>query len=98
MRSRDVVEPEAWPDQLPPFLDDAVEFDMDGMLWVRRTTAARAPATYDVINSRGKRAFSVVLPSDRRIVGFGDRTVLVAHTDEDGLEHLERYENPASPN
>ena len=96
MRKQKVAEPDNWPDFLPPFLDDAVRFDGEGRIWVQRTTAARAPATYDVIDRNAERIMTVVLEPESRVVGFGRAVVLVARVDGDGFEHLEMFTNPAA--
>lgn len=87
-------EPAEWPEELPPFLMDAVRFAPDGNLWVERTTAARAPQTFDVIDRSGRVASHVVLPAKSRLVGFGKASVYIVRIDEDDLEHLERHMLP----
>jgi hypothetical protein len=82
----------SWPDLLPPFLLDAVEFDLDGNLWVRRTGAAGAPPAYDLFNRAGILTQRVVLPARTRLVGFGrDRAVYLVRLDDVDLEYLERH-------
>ncbi|HLG05105.1 MAG TPA: hypothetical protein VI383_03065 [Gemmatimonadales bacterium] len=83
-----------WPETLPPFLPDAIAFASDGMLWIRRTTAARAPAEFDLVDGHGKVATKVRLPPRTRLVGFGSRTVYLVRVDNDDLEYLERYRLP----
>jgi hypothetical protein len=89
-------EPASWPEYLPPFLTQATIFATDGMLWVRRTTPADDPPTYDVIDPNGRVAMRVLLPQKSRVVGFGNGTVYVARSDEDDLQYLQRYRLPAS--
>lgn len=84
-------EPRSWPDELPPFLGDALQFAPDGNLWVERTTPAGVPQTFDVIDRSGKVASRVVLPAKARLVGFGKGCVYVVRIDDDDLERLERH-------
>ena len=89
---REVQDPADWPEYLPPFLDDALEFDPDGTLWVRRTGPAGAAPTYDVINAEGRVTRQVEFPPRTRLVGFGaNGAVYVARSDEFDLEYLQRY-------
>jgi hypothetical protein len=90
-------EPSEWPEYLPPFLPQAVTFASDGMLWVRRTTPADDPPTYDVVDPSGRVTMRVKLAPRSRVVGFGNGTVYVARSDEDDLQYLQRFRLPASP-
>jgi hypothetical protein len=92
--SRPVVEPAAWPEYLPPFLTGAVRFAPDGMLWVERTTAAGAPATFDIIDFRGRLVLKVVFPPRTRLAGFGANTIYAVRRDSDDLEYLQKYDLP----
>jgi hypothetical protein len=91
---RPLREPEQWPKLLPPFLPDAVWFASDGRLWVRRTTAAGAPPSFDLIDRAGAVVTRLQLPPRTRVVGFGRNTVYLARIDDDDLEYLERYRLP----
>lgn len=91
----DIQEPATWPDYLPPFLANAAIFAPDGRLWLRRTTAANAPPTYDVIDGNGRVVERVVLPQRSRVVGFGNGSVYVTRSDEDDLQYLQRFTLPA---
>ena len=88
---RDVQDPAEWPEYMPPFLSGAVSFAEDGTLWVRRTTPAGEPPTFDVIDGSGRVVQRVILPKKARLVGFGNGTVYVARVDEDDLQYLQRY-------
>ncbi len=91
---RKVEEPASWPEFMPPFLGRALRFAPDGMLWVKRTGPADAPPTYDVISQSNGLTMRVVLPRKSRIVGFGANGVIyVARTDDDDLQHLQRFRN-----
>lgn len=95
MLRRPFREPSEWPDVLPPFLATAVvQFDVDGDLWIERTTDAGAPAAYDVIRRDGSVRGHVVLPAGRRLAGFGREDVYLVRRDEFDLEYLERYRRP----
>jgi hypothetical protein len=86
---------EDWPDELPPFLANAAVFAPDGMLWVRRTTAAGEPATHDVIDPSGRVVQKVVLEKRAKLLGFGKSSVYVLRVDEDDLQYVQRYALPA---
>ena len=89
-----VPEPSKWPEYLPPFMPDAVRFASDGMLWIRRTTGAGAPATFDIIDAQGRVAAKLELPTRTRLVGFGNGTIYLARTDDQEMEYLDRYRLP----
>jgi hypothetical protein len=84
-------EPDNWPDVLPPFLRAAPVFASDGMLWVKRTVPADAPASYDVIDRTGSLVHRVILPPRTRLLGFGKGTVYLVRVDEDDLQYVQRY-------
>ena len=88
---KNVQDPPDWPEYMPPFLANAVSIANDGTLWVKRTTVAGAPPTYDLIDGAGKVAQHVVLPKRSKLVGFGNGTVYLVRIDEDDLEYLQRY-------
>jgi hypothetical protein len=85
---------EAWPDELPPFLTNAAVFAPDGMLWVRRTTAAGEPPTHDVIDPAGRVVQKVALAKRAKLLGFGKSSVYVLRVDEDDLQYVQRYALP----
>ncbi len=94
-RSRSkVVEPTEWPDELPPFLRNAVRFAPDGTLWIERAVAAGQPATFDLINPQGAITRRVVLPRQTRLVGFGVDAVYTVRIDADDLEYLQKHPLP----
>jgi hypothetical protein len=88
---RNVQDPPDWPEYMPPFLTNAVSFANDGTLWVKRTTVAGAPPTYDLIDGAGRVTQHVVFPKRTKLVGFGNGTVYLVRLDEDDLEYLQRY-------
>ena len=88
---RKVEGPESWPEFMPPFVRGP-RFALDGTLWIQRTAPANSPPTYDVISQASGLTMRVVLPMKSRIVGFGaNGAVYVARTDDDDLQHLQRY-------
>ena len=84
---------------MPPFLKPqsdggppVVLVDPAGLAVITRTSTADAPeARYDVVDRSGRLVRTVIVPGSRRIVGFGRSTVLVAATDADDLQAVERY-------
>jgi hypothetical protein len=67
---------------------------MDGTLWVRRTTPAGEPPTFDIIDRTGQVIEQVRLSRQRRLVGFGVGSVYLVQADDVDLEYLERYQLP----
>lgn len=88
------VEPDQWPEVLPPFGPKALRFAPDGILWIQRATAARAPALFDLVDRSARVTARVELPAATRLVGFGRGAVYVVRVDSDGLEFLERRPLP----
>ena len=89
---RKVQEPGAWPEFMPPFLEGALRFAPDGQLWIKRTGPADAPPLYDVVSDANGLTMRVVLAMKSRVVGFGaNGAIYVVRTDEDDLQHLERF-------
>ena len=88
-------EPAEWPEHLPAFLDRAVAFAPDGMLWINRAVAANAPPTFDIIDRKGKVVRRALLPRQSRLVGFGPNSVYLVRIDPDDLLYLQRYSMPA---
>jgi hypothetical protein len=81
-----------WPDVMPPFLAQAARATPEGELWVERAGPAGATQrVWDVFDRSGRRVRQVLLPPDRRIVGFGSGAVYVIRVDPDDLEWLEIY-------
>lgn len=80
-----------WPEVKAPFGRNAVSVTPEGEAWVRRYVAAGDPETYDVFDAAARRVRQVVLPADRRLVGFGEGTLYAVYVDGDDLQWLERY-------
>lgn len=84
-----------WPDVKPPFLAGAAQADWSGRVWVLRSRAHDDPTpTYDVFDRDGKVVLRVAIAPKARLVGFARDAVLVARSDEDDLQHLERHPLP----
>jgi hypothetical protein len=88
---RTYQEPSEWPEVLPPFLQRALRFAPDGMLWVERTGPAGSGQIFDVIDVRGHIARRVTLPPRLRLVGFGREGIYTVRRDEDDLEFLQLH-------
>jgi hypothetical protein len=84
--------PSSWPARLPPFLHGAARFAPDGRLWVRRTTAAGAPALFDVFDVSAEISERITLPAGLRLVGFGRNSVYAVRRDSNDLEYLLRFD------
>lgn len=91
---RDEEERTDWPDVMPPFLQEAALIAPNGQLWVRRTTNAGDPPSYDVVDGAGALVQKVVCPPKTRVIGFGNGVVYLSRRDDDDLLHLQRYRMP----
>jgi len=83
-----------WPDAKPPFYGGRIPVDPMGRAWIRRHVEAGEDPTYDLFGADATRTLQVRLMAGRRVVGFGEGAVYVIHTDELGLQYLERYAAP----
>jgi hypothetical protein len=92
---RPFQEPSEWPDVLPPFLQRALRFAPDGMLWIERAVPVGAGQMFDVVNTHGHIVRHVELPPGLRLVGFGRSGVFTVRRDEDDLEYLQLH--PSTP-
>lgn len=88
---RTYVEPSEWPEVLPPFLQRALRFAPDGMLWIERAVEAGAGQSFDVIDARGQLVRRVTLDAGLRLVGFGRDGVYTVRRDADDLEYLQLH-------
>lgn len=93
-RARETGEDLQWPDFKPPFDPGTARIDAAGRLWIQRHARAGQPRRYDVFGSDGRLVATLSLSRDRRIVGFGARTLYAVRFDADGLQTLERYAMP----
>jgi hypothetical protein len=96
VRKIPVPEPEKWPEQMPAFSGTgSVIAAPTGTVWIRRLGPAGARTlTYDVVDRKGAVIERVEIPADHSVVAFGRGMVYVVRTDEDGLQHLQRYRRP----
>jgi hypothetical protein len=88
------TEPETWPATLPPFLENALRFDGQDRLWIKRTTAPGERETHDVVNTDGQLVRRVVLKAREYLIGLGRNSVYVVTLDADDLQYLVRYPLP----
>lgn len=89
-----MVRASAFAETLPPFRSGDVFIDGSERLWLGRWTRSTEPRRYDVFDGRGRRIATVQLAANRRIAGFGRTHAYVVHTDDDGLETIERHVLP----
>ena len=82
-----------WP-AVTPAATGLVLAGPDGLLWIERSVPAGAARVYDVVGPDGGVVRRVTLPVGRRVVGFGARGVYARHIDADGINYLERYDQP----
>lgn len=81
-----------YPEFKPPFPARSTWVTPEGQVWVLRSRSATDPIpTLDVFDQRGVMVGQVKLPAARRVVGFGNGVVYLAHTDSDDLQWLEKY-------
>ncbi|NOT07093.1 MAG: hypothetical protein HOP28_02695 [Gemmatimonadales bacterium] len=86
-----IEEPE-WSETMPPFLTGGVAIAPDGQVWVTRVGSPKErTVAVDLFDGNGRPVRTVLLPRESRIVGFGAGVVLVARTDESGLQYLRRF-------
>ena len=93
----ELIDAREWPAVLPPIGEETIRVDPEHRAWVRRYAPAGGDATYDLFGGEGRRLASVTLARDRRLAGFGARSVYVAAFGEMDLVRLERYELPVLP-
>ncbi|HSG81190.1 MAG TPA: hypothetical protein VLC48_02995 [Gemmatimonadota bacterium] len=80
-----------FPEYKPAFPRNAVSVTPEGEAWVKRYVAHGEPETFDVFDAAGRRIRQVVLPQNRRLVGFGQGTLYAVSVDANDLQWLERY-------
>lgn len=89
----DLVEPNPWQTEKPPFTGDRVRVDPRGRAWVPvldRTPGQR----YDLIDAEGRVVDAIKLPRDVHILGFGAQVLYTARKDEDDLLYIRRHPLP----
>jgi hypothetical protein len=93
-RIREVAEYQEYAPQHSPFNPSTPHFGPDGDLWVERSVRLDQPQTWDVIGPDGRVRGRLRMPRGRRLMSLSARWLYAASTDEDGLQHLERYAIP----
>jgi hypothetical protein len=84
-----------WPEFKGPFVRGNVVLAPTGALWVLRSRAASDSVPwYDVFDAAGRLTERVMMPKRTRLAGFGNGAVYLARTDDDDLQHLQRYTWP----
>ncbi|HEY7567815.1 MAG TPA: hypothetical protein VH762_09610 [Gemmatimonadaceae bacterium] len=74
-----------------PFTDGPLLIGPDGSLWVERSIRLGETPLWDVFDGGGKHVARVRLPARRQLGGVGARFLYVIASDDDGVQHLERY-------
>lgn len=85
----DAIAATDWPAAKPPF--SGVWVSPAGEAWVERSVPAGSPRMMDVFDAAGALKTRITLPAGRRLVGFGNGVIYLRHSDENDLQHLERY-------
>ena len=84
------------PPTLPPFEEDGAWLSAGGDVWVHRSTpASDSVPRIDVLTPQGTLRGFLRLPVGRRILALDRANLYLRHTDDDGLQHIERYALPA---
>jgi hypothetical protein len=91
---RRIVDENEFPEVMGPFTSAPPLIDRLGRVWVQRARHMHEPQLWDVFDRAGRHTLEVRLPAARRLIAMGSSGVWVAATDEDGLEHVERYAVP----
>lgn len=89
----DLVEPEPWQTEKPPFTGDRVLIDSRGRAWV--PVVDRTPGQrYDLLNADGAIVDAIKLPLRVQLLGFGAAGMYTALRDEDDLLVIRRHPLP----
>jgi hypothetical protein len=84
-----------WPEVLPAFRARSPIVSPDGRLWVERfRSAGDSVPVLDVFDATGNAVARLTLPRKTRLIGFGAEALYLVRTDDDDLQHLERYRIP----
>ena len=94
--SRADVDMYEWPAAFPAVKPGRSQISPDGVLWVERYVRTGESPLIQRFDGMGMIVGAVRLPPGRRVGGFGQGWVFLVHTDEFGLEWIERYEAPES--
>lgn len=93
-RDEPTIDDYDFPEVKPPFYDGRIVVDPLGRAWVRRHVDAGADATYDLFDRSAEHVATYTLPTNKRVIGFGDGTLYAVAFDEFDLSYLERYPLP----
>jgi hypothetical protein len=93
---REVAEYQDHAEVHAPFTEVTPLVGPGGSLWVERSMPLGSPQTWDVIGPDGALAGRVQMPRGRRLLALGARWLYAVNTDNDGLQHLERYAHPVA--
>lgn len=89
----ELVEPEPWQSEKPPFTGDRLLIDPKGRAWV--PVVDRTPGQrYDLVDSNGAVVDAVKIPNRVHVLGFGANSVYTALRDEDDLLTIRRHPLP----
>jgi hypothetical protein len=89
-----IVDANEFPEVMGPFTSAQPLIDRLGRIWVQRARHMHERESWDVFDREGRRKLEVQLPTDRRLVAMGPSGAWVVATDEDGVQHVERYAVP----
>ena len=89
---------EPWPEYAPAFRQYSAMTRHAGaasQVWVLRTRRSDSDSVhYDVLDISGRLAARVTMAPKSRVIAFGNGTAYVTRTDDDDLQHLQRYRLP----
>jgi hypothetical protein len=89
----ELVEPNPWQTEKPPFTSDRILIDPRGRAWV--PVVDRTPGQrYDLLDGEGRVVDAIKLPVKVSLLGFGAGSVYTARTDEDDLMYIRRHPLP----
>ena len=89
----ELVPPEPWQTEKPPFTGDRVLVDPRGRAWV--PVVDRTPGQrYDLLNADGAIVDAIKLPPRVQLLGFGANAMYTARRDEDDLLYIRRHPLP----
>jgi hypothetical protein len=94
-RAKEISNPDeysSWPETVPPFLDNSVFATPAGRILVCRVVTSKSKvSTCDEFDQIGRRIRVLEFSLNRRVVGFGMRSIYLAVVDTDGAESIEKY-------
>lgn len=89
----ELVPPEPWQTEKPPFTGDRILIDGRGRAWV--PVVDRTPGQrYDILNADGAIVDAIKLPPRVQLLGFGASGMYTALRDEDDLLFIRRHPLP----